>query len=57
MTGTPTTSLTSVHAVSTSDASWEYGPTDWARLKERAVFYAHAADSGKVLIGESMTPA
>ena len=57
MIGTPPTSLTSVHAVNKTDASWDYGPIDLERLKERAVFYAHAADSGEVLIGESVTPA
>lgn len=54
MLGTSATSLTSGRAAATNDASWEYGPLDPDRLKERAVFYAHAAGSGEGLIGESV---
>ena len=54
---TSATILTSEGAVHKSDASWEYGPIDADRLKERAVFYAHTAGSGEDLIGENVTPA
>ena len=54
MIGTSATSLTSGRAAATNDTSWEYGSIHLDRLKERAVFYAHAAGSGEGLIGESV---
>ena len=54
MIGTSATSLTSGRAAATNDTSWEYGSIDLDRLKERAVFYAHAAGSGEGLIGENV---
>ena len=54
---TSATSLTSGRAAATNDSSWEHGSIDTDRLKERAVFYAHAAGSGEGLIGESVPPA
>ena len=57
MIGTSATSMTSGRAAATDDTSWEYGSIDPDRLKERAVFYAHAAGSGEGLIGDSVPPA
>lgn len=36
-------------------SSWEYGPIDAARLKDRAIIYASKAGAGKELKGETHT--
>ena len=41
------------HSTSHGEASsWDYGPIDAARLKERSLLYARAAGAGEKLQGE-----